>query len=165
MSHSVPALNPRGLLAGAEFAAVTATVLDNNPGMNEQTAGRITVEALAFVATAAANPGAPIAPSRIVDEGWHALVLHTALYARLCERLGTFVHHYPERPDPTRQGQDVIERTVTLMRAAGHSPDMDLWTTPLAGAIDVAANCGHAPRCGPIEPIPRPKPGGVVFAS
>lgn len=145
---SVPAFDARGLLPSGELAAITATVMDNNPGMDQPMAERIVVEALAFVATAAANPDAPIAPSRVVDEGWHALVLHTALYARLCERLGGFVHHYPERPDPARQGQDVIDRTIALMLAVGHSPDPTLWTAPADGRIPVAAKCGHAPPCG-----------------
>ncbi|WP_333767746.1 glycine-rich domain-containing protein [Streptomyces sp. IBSBF 2435] len=148
--------SPRALLAPGDFADVTATVLDNNPGMDTATAGRIVTEALAFVATAARHPGAPIAPSRTVDEGWHALLLHTAVYARLCDRLGVFVHHYPERPDTARQGADVLARTMVLIRSDGHTPDPELWTTPVDNRIPVAAPCGHAPRCGPIDPIPAP---------
>lgn len=140
------------LLTAGEFADVTATVLDNNPDMDRATAEGIASDALAFVATAAANPGAPIAPSRVVDEGWHALVLHTALYRRLCERLGRFVDHYPERPDAARQGQDVIERTVAAIRAAGYNPDPALWTLPADGQVSVAAKCRHAPRCGISDP-------------
>lgn len=154
MSIPTVTLEASALLDPAELAAVTATVVDNNPGMDEATAGRIVIEALAFVATAAHHPGAPIAPSRIVDEGWHALILHTALYARLCGRLGMFVHHFPERPDPARQGADVIEHTVRLLLAAGHTPDPELWTLPADGRIPVAADCGHAPACGigPTQP-------------
>ncbi|MFI0897045.1 glycine-rich domain-containing protein [Streptomyces sp. NPDC020983] len=143
---------PSALLPAADHAAVTATVMDNNPGMTEDTAGRILDQALAFVATAARNPLVPIAPSRTVDEGWHALVLHTAVYARLCDRLGAFVHHYPERPDTARQGHDVIERTVALLAAEGYAPDPDLWMPPSDTSVPVAASCGHSPRCGPIEP-------------
>jgi hypothetical protein len=144
----------RTLLAPSQFADVTATVLGGNPGMDGATAAGIVSDALAFVVTAARNPKARIAPSRTVDEGWHALILHTALYAELCERLGGFVHHYPERPDPARQKSGVLDHTVTLMRATGHQPDMKLWTLPDDGSINVAAECGHAPTCGPIEPIP-----------
>ncbi|WP_043180878.1 glycine-rich domain-containing protein [Streptomyces sp. NRRL F-5123] len=146
--------DPAALLPPEERAAVTATVLDNNPGMAEDTAGRIVDQALAFVATAARNPLVPIAPSRTVDEGWHALVLHTAVYARLCDRLGVFVHHYPERPDTARQGPDVIERTVVLMLAEGFVPDAELWMPPSDTSVPVAASCGHSPKCGPIEPQP-----------
>jgi len=66
--------------------------------MTTATAGRIVNEALAFVATAARHPHTYISPSRVVDEGWHALILHTAVYAGLCEQLGTFVHHYLSGP-------------------------------------------------------------------
>ena len=144
--------DPAALLTDPDRAAVTATVLDTNPGMTEDTAGRIVDQALAFVATAARNPLVPIAPSRTVDEGWHALVLHTAVYARLCGRLGRFVHHYPERPDPSRQGRDVIERTVALIRSEGFVPDPELWMPPSDTSVPVAAPCGHSPKCGPIEP-------------
>jgi hypothetical protein len=154
---STTLINVRGLLTEEQLADVTATVQGNNPGMDQLTAERIVINALAFIAAAAANPTAAIAPSRTVDEGWHALILHTALYARLCERLGRFVHHYPERPDPARQTGDILDRTVMLIETIGHTPDPDLWTLPDRGRIPVAADCGHAPLCGPIEPR---SPGG-----
>ncbi len=75
--------------------------MDANPGMSEDMAGRIVEEGIKFVAACSRNPGTGLAPSRIVDEGWHALILHTAMYAELCTKLGgTFVHHYPGY-DPT----------------------------------------------------------------
>lgn len=150
-----PIPDVRALLDDTEFTAVAATVVDSNKGMDVFTAGRIVTEALAFVATAARNPAAPIAPSRTVDEGWHALILHTALYARLCDSLGSFVHHYPERPDPTRWNPDVIDRTLTLIRSVGYTPDLDLWRSPGKELISVAADCSHTPipgGCGPIGP-------------
>lgn len=164
MCIPIPALLTDGLLAADEFAGVTATVMDNNPGMSEALAGRIVTEALKFVVTAARHPEAPIAPSRVVDEGWHALILHTALYRRVCSILGRFVDHYPERPDPSRQGADVIEQTLAMLRADGHDPDLPLWTTPVDNHITVAAPCGHGPRCGPIDPAPQP-PGVLAGAS
>lgn len=160
MAVPAPVLDPRALLSPDDFAGITDTVMDNNLGMSQQTAERIVMDALAFVAVAAANTGAAMAPSRIVDEGWHALVLHTSVYADLCGRLGGFVHHYPERPDPTRQTSGALDETLALLRGAGYEPDAALWTVPLAGTISVAASCGHSPKCG-IKPIPRPpKPGG-----
>ncbi|MFI9645983.1 hypothetical protein ACIHAA_06750 [Streptomyces sp. NPDC052040] len=59
-----------------------------------------------------------MAPSRIVDEGWHALILHTAMYAELCERLGSFVHHYPGY-DPTHYDPPVLDRTREKITALG----------------------------------------------
>lgn len=146
---------PPALLTPDEHAAVTATVLDNNPHLTADMAARIVDQALAYVATAAANPHTYISPSRTVDEGWHALILHTALYARLCERLGRFVHHYPERPDPDRHDDEIMARTVTLIQQGGHTADMELWRPPGAELVPVAAMCSHTPLpggCGPIGP-------------
>ena len=74
----------RALLTPAAFGGVVATVLDNNPGMNDATAERIVVEALKFTHAAARFPTVRITPSSVVDEGWHALILHTNLYGKLC---------------------------------------------------------------------------------
>lgn len=152
------------LLADADFTAVVSTVLDNNPGMEPALAARIVTQAIAFIATAAAFRHEVIAPSRVVDEGWHALILHTAMYAELCERLGGFVHHYPERPDTGRFDEDVIDRTTALIAEAGYTVDAELWSGPTDRSIPVAANCQHSggPNCGPIVPIPQPKPGKVA---
>lgn len=146
------------LLTPAQHADVVATVLDNNTEMDLSTAVRIVDEALKWVATCAQFPGARIAPSRVVDEGWHALILHTALYAHLCEQLGGgFVHHYPERPDPARFDREVIDRTTTLIEEAGYSVDYRLWTAPDGELVSVAADCQHSDQGGPIVITPKPK--------
>ncbi|WP_327279172.1 hypothetical protein OG974_01605 [Streptomyces sp. NBC_00597] len=147
--------SPRGLLSDAQFNDVRATILDNNPGMESEMASRLLVEALKFVGAASLFPTVRIAPTREVDEGWHALILHTHLYASLCSRLGRTVHHYPERPDPSRHDPDVLTRTVALIEQAGYTPDAELWTGPERPLVTVAANCSHTPvpgGCGPINP-------------
>lgn len=147
--------NPRALLSDAEFNGVLHTVLDDNPGMDISMGSRIVVEALKFTAAAAWFPAVRIAPTREVDEGWHALILHTHLYARLCRQLGRFVHHFPERPAPSRHDPDVMTRTVALIEQAGYAPDAELWTGPGKALVTVAANCSHTPvpgGCGPINP-------------
>ncbi|MFJ3834426.1 glycine-rich domain-containing protein [Streptomyces sp. NPDC090054] len=148
--------NTRALLSDAQFSAVLATVLDNNPGMDISMGSRIVVEALKFVA-AGARTSVGIAPSRVVDEGWHALILHTALYQDLCARLGgAFVHHYPERPDTGRYDHAIHERTADAIRAAGYEPDHQLWAGPEDDLVSVAAKCQHAPSCT-IRPMPKPE--------
>ncbi|MFE9372504.1 glycine-rich domain-containing protein [Streptomyces sp. NPDC006711] len=99
--------------------------------MSEATAERIVTEALKYVAAAAKFPTVPIQPSKVVDEGWHALILHTRLYARLCEGLGHFVNHFPERPGPERHDPNVLTRTVALLEQAGFTVDAELWTGPI----------------------------------
>jgi len=46
-------------------------------------AERIVAEGIKFVVAGGSNPSHAMAPSRVVDEGWHALILHTQLYADL----------------------------------------------------------------------------------
>ncbi|MCG6496710.1 hypothetical protein [Kitasatospora sp. A2-31] len=148
-------LDPRELITGQTFDAVVYTVCDNNPGMAVEMAERIVTDALKFVAAAATFPTVSITPTNVVDEGWHALILHTRPYAELCERLGRFVHHYPERPDPTRHNEAAVTRTVALIEETGYRPDYELWTGPTRALVSVAANCSHTPvpgGCGPINP-------------
>ncbi|GAA3374758.1 hypothetical protein [Streptomyces racemochromogenes] len=139
----------RSLITAEEFEGVAATVRDNNPDMAPADAERIVEEALKFVAAAAARPGG-MRPSRTVDEGWHALILHTRVYARVCASLGRFVHHIPERPDPTRHDPSALDRTQANIVAAGFTVDRTLWLAPIKG-MPVAAGCEHSQNCGDGE--------------
>lgn len=136
----------RTLLSADQFAGVAATVVRNNAGMELALAGRIVEEAIKFVSAAAYTPGRGLRPSRIVDEGWHALILHTHVYATLCVRVGGFVHHVPEPPmaqaafDP-----ESLVRTQAAITEAGFEPDPMLWLAPWDSTIPVAAGCQHAP--------------------
>lgn len=143
-------------LSATELARVVVTVRDNNPRMSEETARRIVGEAVKFVA-AGAQWDVPLAPSRVVDEGWHALILHTALYADLCNYHGQFVHHHPGY-SPANYQPRILDRARAAIRNAGFEVDEELWRGPADDAIAVAANCQHSggPN-GPVTPIPRPK--------
>ncbi|WP_370419561.1 hypothetical protein AB8O64_14585 [Streptomyces sp. QH1-20] len=135
---------------------MTKTVMDSNPGMAEATAERIVDEAVKFVVAGARFPDVALAPSRVVDEGWHALIVHTRLYAELCERNGGFVHHSPGY-DPTHYDPEILERTRAMIEEAGFSVDAELWHAPNDELVSVAANCQHAPECA-IRPMPKPEP-------
>ncbi|MFC9700943.1 glycine-rich domain-containing protein [Streptomyces sp. NPDC056943] len=141
----------RALLSDAAFNGVLHTVLDNNPGWDPSMASRAVVEALKFVHAASLFPTARISPTSEVDEGWHALILHTRLYADLCSGLGRTVHHYPERPDAAHRDPDVITRTMALIEQAGYTPDAELWTGRVGELVGVIR---HTPPggCGPINP-------------
>lgn len=119
---ALPAL-ARMLVTDERFASCRSTVMDANPGMSDEMAGRIVEEGIKFVAACSRNPGTGLAPSRIVDEGWHALILHTAVYAELCTNLGgVFVHHYPGY-DPTNYDPPVLDRTREAIAALGWEAD------------------------------------------
>ncbi|MEU3460128.1 hypothetical protein ABZ721_09230 [Streptomyces sp. NPDC006733] len=146
----------RDLLTADQFASVTSTIKDGNPAMVKPMAERIAEEGLKFVAACAQFPGTALAPSRIVDEGWHALILHTDVYASLCARLGGFVHHYPGW-NPTHYDPPILDRTRALIGECGYTPDAELWGHPTEGVlVSVAANCQHAPDCT-IQPMPEPR--------
>ncbi|MEV7679122.1 hypothetical protein AB0O64_11290 [Streptomyces sp. NPDC088341] len=137
----------RALLTPEEFTGVVSTVLRANPGMEQPLAERITLEALKFVA-AAGRSGRRMAPSPVVDEGWHALILHTRVYAELNARLGgRFVHHIPQPPSPTHVGAPgILASTQAAIELAGFAVDAELWQVgPKAVA---GADCQHVPNCG-----------------
>lgn len=154
-------MDTRTLLTDDQVDRVLVTIRDNNPGMSEPVARRIVGEAAKFVA-AGAQYDVPMAPSRVVDEGWHALILHTALYADLCHRHGRFVHHHPGY-DPTHYDPEILDRTRAAIERAGYPVDTELWSAPDDDGVPVAAQCQHAPECA-IRPMPTPQPPVAVGA-
>lgn len=148
--------DPRAEVSDSEWTGLVKTILDNNPGMADELAERIAGEGIKFVIAAAVYPHLPLAPSRVVDEGWHALILHTRTYQILCARNGQYVHHTPGY-DPTYYDPEILERSKATIEAAGFDVDTDLWAGPLDGSVPVAAQCQHAPECA-IRPMPTPQP-------
>ncbi|MEV6806238.1 hypothetical protein [Streptomyces sp. NPDC051132] len=151
------------LITDEQFGSCRRTVMDANPSMDEKMAGRIVEEGLTFVAACATRPDAGLVPSRIVDEGRHALIVHTAMYAHPCHRLGgRFVHHGPGYA-PTHYDPVVLERTTEAINALGWATDAELWAEPSdESLVSVAAECRHSDDSGPIVAIVKPKPKGVV---
>ncbi|MFJ3883580.1 hypothetical protein ACIPW5_39795 [Streptomyces sp. NPDC090077] len=126
--HTPPTPALDGLLCDAQLSAVRATVLDDNPGMEPELAARIVTEAIKFIATAARGADT-MTPSRLVDKGWHALILHTSLYSQLCAHLGGFVDHYPT-PQAAEGDLDALDWTIQSIERAGFSVDRHLWAEP-----------------------------------
>ncbi|MBT2400772.1 hypothetical protein [Streptomyces sp. ISL-100] len=146
----------RDLISPEDLVAVTATVQQNNPGMELDVAELITLEAIKFEAACAAHPGAGLAPSRVVDEGWHALILHTRVKASLAARLGMFVHHVPEAPNPGRRDPDALTRSQEAIKAAGYTPEPAMWVAPTDTSIPVAAECQRDDDGGTIVITKKP---------
>jgi hypothetical protein len=141
-TDAVPTLSH---ISEEEIAAVVATVLRDHDDLEWSTAERIVEEALKFVATCAAIPGERLRPSRAVDKGWHALILHTHTYERLCSRLGRFVHHMPGASASEVASAEALERTPELMAKAGYEPDRTLWLQP-SGAAECCDYCPFPPK-------------------
>jgi hypothetical protein len=130
------------LIPSALFTRL-ATRVARETGADHERAERVVRAALAFLVACARNPETPLAPSRAVDEGWHAFVLHTREYADFCERVaGRFIHHAPE-DEPAGEPLDVAARsgmTAVLMRHSGLPVDEELWSTKDGSC---SANCGR----------------------
>ncbi|KJY46136.1 hypothetical protein VR46_10810 [Streptomyces sp. NRRL S-444] len=125
------AATARHLLTDEGFTRVVHLVMRDNDGIDEPLAVRIVDEALKFTAAAGQSTGRHLHPSKLVDMGWHALILHTAMYRELCTAVGRFVDHRPEGPETLRRDADTLDLTMDAIREAGYEPDAYLWG-PLA---------------------------------
>lgn len=103
--------------------------VEHDAGLDPATAQKIIDQTVGFLGACAANPSARLAPSRLVDHGWHAFILHTAEYSEFCERVaGRFIHHRPTEPGGTEPGTCDLGATIAAIRDAGFDVDPDLWT-------------------------------------
>ncbi|WP_406730830.1 glycine-rich domain-containing protein [Streptomyces sp. NBC_01794] len=116
--------------------------------ITRERAERVVDHALAFLHMSAHRDTglAPLSPSKAVDPGWHAFMLHTREYARWCEvRFGRFIHH---NPFPERQLFDGarMREAVDAIRAVGFTVDEELWGT--AASCNPPACCRDGGGCG-----------------
>ncbi|MEV6399984.1 hypothetical protein AB0M39_35220 [Streptomyces sp. NPDC051907] len=140
----------RDLISDQDFDLVTKVVLRANreSGMERELAESIVDEALKFEAACAANTGEKsLSPSRLVDEGWHAIILATRVKQRLAAKIGKFNHHVPEFPSADggtlERRDDAAVRSMEAIRAAGYQPNELLWTRVMDENAAVTADCMH----------------------
>lgn len=125
-------------------------ITTDHPGIDEATARRIVGQTAAFIAASGQQPGQSLAPSELVDYGWHAFILHTVDYAAFCERVvGRFVHHVPTDEDEHLPGgpQATHERTLAAIRSAGYAVDDELWPD-MADCHQCHQGCHDSPKSG-----------------
>ncbi|MEV7013252.1 hypothetical protein [Streptosporangium sp. NPDC051022] len=122
-----PTASPRTLIAPELFDRLTTRIRIDHPE-HADIAEPIMEQALAFLATCAANPGAALGPSDLVDIGWHTLILYTADYADFCDRVaGRFIHHTPDDIPGEAGTSPSLAATIEAMTAAGYRVDPALW--------------------------------------
>ncbi|MFE7531770.1 glycine-rich domain-containing protein [Kitasatospora sp. NPDC057542] len=123
---STAQITGRALIDGALFGRLVHRIV-HDQDMEQQLAERIVDQALAFLGTCAATPGARLSPSLLVDHGWHAFLMYTREYAGFCDRVaGGFLHHNPEDGDSPVKGAS-IAATMAALKATGYRVDTELW--------------------------------------
>ncbi len=140
----------RALIPEKLHDQLTARIRLDHPEHAHQ-ADRILAQTLAFLLACAANPGLGLAPSKIVDIGWHTLILYTREYAELCQRVaGRMIHHRPDDDTADVETSSPATRvgaTVEAMRAAGLPVDVELWI-PTSECSQCYAGCVDDPSGG-----------------
>lgn len=120
-------LSARELLDTDDFMTVTATLAREHSELGWVAAEQHVLETLKFAAAVAWTDDEDLVPSGPVDEGLHALILNTRIHARLCQRLGTFVHHHPSVAGTEAPAPGWEARAMAAIEAAGFEADRDLW--------------------------------------
>ena len=119
------------------------------PQLIEEKADRGVGQMLAFLA-ACDYAEQPLSPSPLVDDFWHAFLLHTKAYAEFCEqRFGRFLHHQPGFLDKEEHGGGKALRALTVdsITLAGYEIDMEFWPElDLADCSQCHANCSDSPN-------------------
>jgi hypothetical protein len=132
----------------ADLSDRFAAIIDRigvDPGVPDGDAEAVMFETLRFVRLAASTDE-PVAPSRLVDVGWHHFILFTREYTAFCAELGGYVHHVPDRPDG---GTDpsAYERTRRLLTRRHGRLDERLWPAAGADCGDCEAGKCEAGKC------------------
>ncbi|NSC22953.1 hypothetical protein FM076_17990 [Streptomyces albus subsp. chlorinus] len=144
-----PVTDARTLLHPETRALLAADVQKKFPDMSTSLAERGVGQMLAFLA-AGTQTAEPLSPSPIVDEFWHAFILHTEAYAEFCDQtFGRFIHHRPEYLDPAIHGgaKAVRARTIDAITAAGYVVDAELWPElDVADCNQCHAGCYDSPN-------------------
>ncbi|MER5562491.1 hypothetical protein CG740_37040 [Streptomyces sp. CB01201] len=144
-----PATDARTLIDPELRATLAANMRAKFEDMTEEQAHRGIGQMLAFLAAGAHSP-TPLSPSPLVDDFWHAFLLHTKAYQDFCEQtLGKFVHHQPGFLDKEEHGggKALRARTVDAIASAGFVVDMDFWPElDIADCSQCHANCHNSPK-------------------
>jgi hypothetical protein len=128
-------------------------------GLDEAAARLLWEDTKKFLYLAGINPGAGLAPTQALDDGWHEFLMYTKQYTDFGQTyFGRFLHHIPDDPMNPPVGRPRVIRTRELAEKAfgidALSPNWAL--SPLLEKIrrneltDEAASdpCGQCQECG-----------------
>jgi hypothetical protein len=120
-------------------------VKDND--LDRSLAERILDQALGFLMVVSLNPGRTFCPSKMVDIGWHAFLMHTRDYIAFCNKVnGQYIHHEPTAVEIVVPQTGGVIETVRAMKANSIVVDEELWTS--RGDCDGDGGCDANGCCG-----------------
>ncbi|MET8336762.1 hypothetical protein ABZV14_08070 [Streptosporangium canum] len=120
---------------------------DRGPARGSGVAEQIMEQALSFLAACAVRPYARLAPSELVDIGWHTFILYTREYAEFCEQVASrFINHAPEDPSILAPAGSNAVATVAVMRELGLPVIADLWAHPTDCTGSGTGKCSQCHR-------------------
>ena len=126
--------------------------LMNKMGWPEDQTDLVIHEYRKFLFLLTTNPKDPLVPSPLVDEAWHAHILHTAMYMRHCNLIngGKYIHHKPTGPEPTGpksgEGEHLNQYRATLEAYKGafkEEPNFVVWPN----VVDEMCSKGCSGKC------------------
>lgn len=128
-------LRHRALVSTTTFERVSKRISKDH-GFTPEIAEQILDAALGFL-MACKDAKMSLAPSELVDVGWHTFLLYTPEYMKFChEHIGHFVHHVPN-DDPTKPSQAGGSlSTVEYMRSHSIPFDEVLWGVKVYHSYD-----------------------------
>lgn len=116
-------------------------------GMNRPLVERIMDQALGFLKLISLCPGRTFCPSKKVDIGWHAFLMHTRDYIAFCNRInGQYIHHEPTPVEIVVAQTGGVAETVRSMKANSIFVDDALWAGVGRDAVD--GSCSANGTCG-----------------
>jgi hypothetical protein len=129
--------DPRTLISADLFTRLVRRVMEDTH-FTYSLAERVVEQALIFLKACADHPGSRLSPTKSVDHGWYAFILHTEEYVRFCDRVaGRYIHHRPTGDDNSGPGATSAARTVRALRLTGYLIDDELWS------VDSIADCNQ----------------------
>jgi hypothetical protein len=121
----------------------------------------------AYLALIELHPGEQIAPTKAIDQAWHAHILDTEKYAGDCAAVfGRFIHHYPYFG--MRGRRDALALAEAAARTRRLIAGQLVITPAVLAALSGADHCiigpgkCHAPGTKPPQPANPPKPGKAL---
>ncbi|MEV7684435.1 hypothetical protein [Streptomyces bungoensis] len=122
-------------------------ILREHPEFTVEFAGRLVVAAAEFQAASAIFPHVRMAPSKLVDIGWHAWLMHTVDREALLPRIGGVVHHVPDDDgDQDPAAAEIRRNTLRALRSAGFASDEELWPAENGKCSQCHAGCTDSPK-------------------